>query len=163
MLHGPDQFREELKRLLSAQSEHAQQLIGTLEAERDALADGDAEALDTLTGRKSTLLQGLEDIALEQQDLIDGLALEDGDRGLETALAWCDPASELKATRQTVGKNLQRCRELNDRNGLTVQYRMGYVRRALNVLNGDSAGDSGIYGRDGRTTGNVHSRLLASG
>jgi flagellar biosynthesis/type III secretory pathway chaperone len=163
MLHGPDQFRAELKRLLGTQAERAQQLLGTLESERDALADGDAERLDTLTRQKSSLLQGLEDVALEQKNLIDGLALEDGDLGLETALAWCDPGSELKSTRQTVGKNLERCRELNERNGLTVQYRMGYVRRALNVLNGDSAGNSGIYGRDGRTTGNVHSRLLASG
>jgi len=40
---------------------------------------------------------------------------------------------------------------------------MGYVRRALDVLNGDPVGTSNVYGRDGRTGSNVNSRLLASG
>jgi len=163
MLQGPGQFRDELKRLLRTQSECAQQLLGTLESEGDALSAGDAEKLDTLTQQKATLLQNLEKLGREQQQLLSELSFEDGDSGLDTALAWCDPASELKNTRRTIGKNLERCRELNERNGLTVQYRMGYVRRALNVLNGDSASSSGIYGRDGQTSTNVQSRLLASG
>ena len=163
MLQGPGQFREALKRLLHTQGECAQQLFGTLESEREALAAGDAEQLDLLTRKKSDLLRQLESLGLEQQNLLDSVALDDSDAGLDTALAWCDPSDEIRQSRKTLQGHLERCRTLNERNGLTVQYRMGYVRRALDVLNGDPAGTSNVYGKDGRTSSNVHSRLLASG
>lgn len=163
MLQGPGQFREALQKLLHTQGACAQQLFGTLESEREALAAGDAEQLDLLTRKKSDLLHQLESLGREQQSLLDSLALEDSDAGMDTALAWCDPSDEIRQSRKDLLGHLERCRTLNERNGLTVQYRMGYVRRALDVLNGDPAGTSNVYGRDGRTTSNVHSRLLASG
>ncbi len=163
MLQGPGQFREALGQLLHTQAECAQQLLEALESEREALAAGDAEQLDTLTRQKSELLHRLESLGREQQNLLDSLSLDDPKAGLDTALAWCDPTDEIKQTRDNLAGQLERCKTLNERNGLTVQYRMGHVRRALDVLNGDPVDASKLYGRDGRTSSNVQSRLLASG
>ncbi|MFP4209271.1 MAG: flagella synthesis protein FlgN [Wenzhouxiangella sp.] len=163
MLQGPGQFRDALKQLLHAQGECANELLDALERERSALADGDAEQLDLLTREKTALLGRLDELGHRQQQLFSDLAFNDSDHDIDRALAWCDPRAELSETRRTIGQRLQRCRELNERNGLTVQYRLGYVRRALDVLNGAPAGSSGVYGPNGRTSAASPSRLLASG
>jgi len=163
MLQGPGQFRDALEKLLHTQGECASALLGTLESERTALEAGDAEQLDRLTREKSELLRRLDDLGGEQVRLLASLEFgRDGD-GMSQALAWCDPASELEPQQRLIGRRLERCRELNERNGLTVQYRLGYVRRALDVLSGAPAGSSALYGPDGRASSSVNSRLLASG
>ncbi|MEE4637544.1 MAG: flagellar protein FlgN [Wenzhouxiangella sp.] len=163
MLQGPGQFRDALKRLLQLQSGCADELLGTLEAERTALEAGNADQLDALTGEKSVLLGRLDELGKDQVSLLSELEFDSSGSGLEQALAWCDPNRELAEQRQDLGRRLQRCRELNQRNGLTVQYRLGYVRRALDVLNGAPPGSGGVYGPDGRTSSASPSRLLASG
>lgn len=163
MLQGPGQFRDALKQLLRTQDECATQLLDTLESERAALQAGDAERLDTLTAEKSGLLRKLDELGRDQMRLLSGLAFDQDSGGMAQALAWCDPDAELKLQQRDLGQRLQRCRELNERNGLTVQYRLGYVRRALDVLNGSAPGSSGVYGPDGRASAASPSRLLASG
>jgi flagella synthesis protein FlgN len=163
MLQGPGQFRDALRRLLQLQSGCADELLGTLEAERSALEAGNADQLDALTREKSRLLRRVDELGHEQISLLSELAFDGSGSGLEQALAWCDPGCELADERQALGGRLQQCRELNERNGLTVQYRLGYVRRALDVLNGTPPGSSGVYGPDGRTSNASPSRLLASG
>lgn len=163
MLQGPGQFRDALKRLLHTQGECASELLGTLESERSALESGDADRLDTLTREKTDLLRKLDELGRDQIRLLSELQFDVNGSGMQQALAWCDPGAELESEQQRIGQRLQRCRELNERNGLTVQYRLGYVRRALDVLNGQPAGSSGVYGPDGRTSNTSSSRLLASG
>lgn len=163
MLQGPGQFRNALKSLLDAQGACAHELLETLESERSALESGDAERLDAVTAQKSSLLRKLDQLGRDQMHLLGELSFDEDGPGLEQALAWCDPGAALKSEQQEVGRCLQRCRDLNERNGITVQYRLGYVRRALDVLNGQPAGSSDVYGADGRTSTSCSSRLLASG
>lgn len=163
MPQGPGQFRDALRQLLGAQDECATRLLGALESERAALQAGDAERLDDLTGVKSGLLRTLDELGHDQMRLLAGLAFDQDGAGMEQALAWCDPDAELRRQQRDLGQRLKRCRELNERNGLTVQYRLGYVRRALDVLNGSPPGSSNVYGPDGLASAASPSRLLASG
>lgn len=163
MPQGPGQFKHSLSNLLRTQGECADELLGTLDSERTALEAGDAERLDLLTPRKSGLLRQLEELGRGQADLLTTLSFGCTPEGMQQALAWCDEDGSLEALQQSVLDRLARCRELNERNGLTVQYRLGYVRRALDVLNGAPAGSSGVYGPDGRASNASQSRLLASG
>lgn len=163
MLQGPGQFKQSLSKLLRTQGECADELLDTLQSERSALEAGDGDRLDALTARKSDLLRRLDELGRSQVNLLAELSFANTPDGMQQALAWCDPDQSLKNLQQSVLDRLARCRELNERNGLTVQYRLGYVRRALDVLNGAPAGSSGVYGPDGRSSSAPQSRLLASG
>lgn len=163
MLQGPGQFRHSINNLLRTQGECADELLSSLEAERKALAAGDAEQLDVVTATKSSLLQRLDELGRQQAELLDGLSFGQHSDGMSQALSWCDPGGDLARLQNLVVGQLERCRRLNERNGLSVQHRLGYVRRALDVLYGAPAGSSGVYGPDGRANASSSSRLLASG
>ena len=164
MVQGPGQFRQSLKQLLQTQNECAESLLSALEDEQSALIKADAENLDAVTVGKDALLRQLDDLGRQQIALLESLSFDPHGNGMRQALAWCDPAGELAREQAQVLALLDQCRALNDRNGLAVQQRLGYVRRALDVLHGAPAGSSSnVYGPDGRADGMASSRLLASG
>ncbi len=164
MVQGPGQFRHSLKQLLQTQGECAESLLSALEDEHGALMKADAEKLDAVTAGKTALLQRLDDLGRQQIALLESLSFDPHGDGMGQALAWCDPAGDLAREQAQVLAQLEQCRAINDRNGLAVQQRLGYVRRALDVLHGAPAGSSGnVYGPDGRADGMASSRLLASG
>jgi flagellar biosynthesis/type III secretory pathway chaperone len=63
--------------------------------------------------------------------------------GLHSLLAWCDPTGLLKPALQEYRDRTQRCRELNDRNGILVNGRLQQEARTY----GPGSDDSGGYGR----------------
>jgi len=163
MVQGPTQFKQSLHSLLRTQGECAEELLSSLDAERKALAAGDAEQLDAITASKTSLLHQLDDLGRRQADLLRSLSFDPQSGGMQSALAWCDPAGDIKRLQQRVLGQLGQCRQVNERNGVAVQQRLGYVRRALDVLHGAPPGSSDVYGPDGRTNSPSSSRLLASG
>ncbi len=163
MIQGPDQFALALRRLLEAQLARAGQLADLLVRERQALESGQAADLDEVTSAKPGLLSELEQLGSEQRALLEQLEFESSPSGLRLALSWCDRNGVLEQLQQDVIERISQCRERNGQNGLMVQHRIGYVRRALGALSGGDNSDALTYGRDGRQHGGLPSRLLASG
>lgn len=163
MLMGPDRCANELGRLLDAQKEAAAGLLALLTDERDALKRGDSEGLEQIAGGKAQQIQRLQELEAEQRRLLDGLALsEDPASALDRALDWCDPGGELRRKHVETMQTVIECKRDNQRNGVMVRHRLGYLRRALQVLRSAHA-ETMTYGPDGETEGDGQSRLLAEG
>lgn len=160
MVRGPSQCARELKELFSAQYECAERLLAVLDDEREALSIGETDRLDEVTANKNRLLRQLEVLDQRQTHLLQSLPTGPTTRGLGQALHWCDEDGSVTQAYEEMAECVIRCQRANQRNGLLVQHRLGYVRRALNVLR-QGHGDALVYGPDGRTGPVEGSRLLA--
>lgn len=161
MIQGQNQFAQNLRGLLEAQQHLAEQLAELLDRERQALESGRAEQLDEMTLRKPQVLGELEKLISQQSALLSGVGFEANSSGLQQAIQWCDPEGSLNTLHGRVGSLLTDCRTRNNQNGVLVQMRIGFVRRALQSLHGPEHIDP-TYGRDGRSQLEGGGRLLGS-
>lgn len=163
MIQGPGQFAQALERLLSQQLACTERLATLLEQERQTLEMAEAMALDQITRDKPAVMSELEQLAREQQSLLAGLNFEFSPAGVRRALSWCDGNGQLAELQDRVTRQINDCRHANEQNGLMVQHRLGYVRRALSALHGIENDPAGVYGPRGSSGSAPPSRLLASG
>ena len=162
MLQSPRQCATALDELFREQCECATALKDLLARERTALGDGDTAMLDTTAEGKNLLMSRLEHLQSRQAQLLAGLPFGATETALEQALDWCDTTGHVRSIQQQARLALTECDRDNKRNGLLVQRRLNYVRRALDVLHSAHA-DSMIYGADGNRDFGSSSRLLAEG
>jgi len=163
MLMGPDQCAAELKRLFADQHQAAEQMLALLAAERESLTRGNSESLEQIATEKSGLTQQLQTLEAEQRRLLKRLAFaDDPASALDRALDWCDPDGELRRRHVETMQTVIECKRDNQRNGIMVRHRLGYLRRALEILRSAQA-ETMVYGPDGQTERTSQSRLLAEG
>ena len=136
---------------------HCREQLATLIAQENA----ELAALDTLLTREYELLQardaeGLENAGTARQQCIGHILRIEDERhalcratgrdadtaGLQSLLAWCDPTGLLMPAMQEYRDRTQRCRELNDRNGMLVNGRLQQESRTY----GPGSDESGGYG-----------------
>ncbi|MEI7035917.1 flagellar protein FlgN [Fulvimonas yonginensis] len=118
-----------------------------LAAEREALVNADAAALDRAGARKQALMQQLEQLDAERLQLVK----------LEPAAAV-----RVEPRWNQVLDLLRRCHELNQRNGSLVSQRLAQVRQALAVLTGQGGDAKAVYGPGGELHTALRSHHLAS-
>lgn len=162
MLQGPNQFALSLRKLLEPQLAASRQLTELLRDETLALESGRADDLDRITALKPRLLAEIEQLVAEQSALLATAGFEASAAGLRQALQWCDNSGALGAMQDQLAEHLSHCSEQNSRNGVLVQFRIGFVRRALHSIRGSEFTDQ-TYGRDGRCGVETGRRLLGSG
>ncbi|TCO76627.1 flagella synthesis protein FlgN [Chromatocurvus halotolerans] len=162
MLQSPARFATALADMLQAQRECATQLLQILERERAALDDGDLVAMDTASADKTAALAGMEQLKSREDQLLAGTPFSNSDTPFEQALAWCDASGAVRAVREDVSRLMIDCDRSNRRNGLLVQHRLNYVRRAIDILHAAHA-ETLVYGPDGMAHSGGSSRLLAEG
>jgi flagella synthesis protein FlgN len=143
------QLRHELDNALTAVLAEMRQCVGqllqALESERVALDDNDTEALDRAGSQKQQAMLHLEQLDTERLQLQKELS---------------NPTATQESSWASVVNSLQRCQQLNLRNGGVVNQRLQQVRNALAVLTG-TAGDSKLYGRTGELRASLRSQALA--
>lgn len=161
MIQGPKQFAQTLTGLLQSQLDATERLAELLHKEHLALESARADELDGITARKPELLGELERLIAEQSALLSTLGFDATPAGLRQAVHWCDPDGRLNALQECVAARLSECGSQNNRNGVLVQMRIGFVRRALQSLRGPEYSDH-TYGRDGRCQPQDGRRLLGS-
>lgn len=140
----------------------ASRLLRLLEEEREALDNGDLAVLDSTATGKGTVLAEMEQLKAREVQLLSGLPFGGSATPLEQALSWCDDNGSVRAACEDVIQLMVACDRHNRRNGLLVQHRLNYVRRALDVLHNAHA-ETLVYGPDGGHTQAGSSRLLAEG
>lgn len=155
-----DAFRDEMLRLAESMRSTGEQLLATLGEERRALADADLAALDDAAVRKSALMDALERLHDEQRTLVRRAPVAQRGDALQRAVDWCDNRGDVEAARRRMREVLARCEGDNRRNGLLLQHRLGFVRRALDALR-QAQSDAVTYGPDGDAP--ARSRLIARG
>lgn len=133
-------------------------LIGLLEAERDALARGDAEALPTLIRDKTEHIAALSHFSAQRGRILEAAGVAVGAPEIRGFLASSQGALDaweklLAAARKAAG--------LNAANGFLTSTRLTSVSRALATL---SVPQSGLYDPRGINTRNASSfRTLSRG
>lgn len=160
---GPDQFAAELRRIFDHQLEAAERLSALLSAERTALSQGLADELERIARDKATAIDRLQSLELDLRNRLSGLGFaDDTAEALDRALDWCDPRGDLRRRHADAMQSVIECKRDNQRNGVMVRQRLGYLRRALDVLRNAHA-ETTVYGPDGQTEQTAYSRLLAEG
>ena len=112
--------------VLDEQIRTAQDMLGTLDRESQALLDSNPEALNSVGADKARLVEALEHLEHERRGLTDTLRIElkaqDGD---DAGARWKKLLSLI-----------EKCRERNQRNGAMVKARREQVLHALKLIRG---------------------------
>ena len=141
--HDPTLCREQLATLMAAQNVHLAALENLLTQEYDLLQARDAESLEKAATARQQCITDILRIEDERGALCRAAGRDADDAGLQSLLAWCDPNRLLAPAVREYLERTQRCRELNDRNGLLVNGRLQQQDRTY----GPGSGESGGYGR----------------
>lgn len=162
MLHSANRLANALTDTLQAQQDRARALLQILDAEHDALANGDLAAMDSTAASKIAALAELEQLKASEVGLLADLPFANSDTPLEQALLWCDDSGAVRKVFDDLRQCMMACERRNHRNGILVQQRLNFVRRAVDILHAAHA-DTMTYGPDGMSRSGNASRLLAEG
>jgi flagella synthesis protein FlgN len=132
---------QRLGAVIGEQLRCAEAMLEALTRENQALAGGDASALDSATATKAELVDALEKLESERRKLA-----EQDDGG---------DAGEWQRLREVVAQ----CKEQNQRNGLLLKARAENVRIALKTLRGT---EPELYGATGRAPSRAGARTLGT-
>lgn len=148
----------DLARLLDEQIEAMQAVRDSLEAERQALAARDGEALLKAVSGKAASLASADTIEGRRQALLDRLGIADrpgrGSRGFSADAGIGQRWQQVLAL-------TQQCRALNDANGQMIRGQRRRVDGTLRILRGEPAA-AAEYGPSGESRGRGAQRLLGS-
>lgn len=161
MASGPAELSRLLGQIVEARVAAARGLLDELEIERAALTEADLSRLDGAAKAKARLTGDLESLASQQQQLLAGFGEGTNGISLQRALDWC--GDETLQQQQVIALDLMtQCNRNNQRNGMLLQHRLDYIRRALGVLR-DTGSEAPLYGPDGREPAQHGSGLIGRG
>ena len=141
--HDPTLCRDQLATLMAEQNAHLAALEGLLTQEYELLQSRDADGLEKAAMARQLCLAHILRIEDERRALCRATGRNEDTAGLHSLLAWCDPTGLLLPAMQEYRERTQRCRELNDRNGILVNGRLQQEARTY----GPGSDGSGGYGR----------------
>jgi len=141
--HDPTLCRDQLATLMAEQNAHLAALEGLLTQEYDLLQSRNAEGLEKAAMARQQCIGHILRIEDERRALCRATGRNEDTAGLHSLLAWCDPTGLLLPAMQEYRERTQRCRELNDRNGILVNGRLQQEARTY----GPGSDGSGGYGR----------------
>jgi flagellar biosynthesis/type III secretory pathway chaperone len=140
--HDQTNCRERLAALMAEENAQLASLESLLTQEYDLLQVRDAEGLEKAGAARQQCIGHILRIQDERRTLCHGAGHGDDPSGLQNLLAWCDPTGLLSPAMQEYRERTQRCRELNDRNGILVNGRLQQDARTY----GPGSADVGGYG-----------------
>lgn len=136
-----------LSSILSEQIRCAEEMLGTLSRENEALVAGDTERLNAASAEKARLVETLEALETERRTLAAAIETtfrqEAADGG-----QW-----------QTLLELVAACKRANQRNGALVRARGEQVRAALSIVRG---AESSLYDDRGAAAASRGARTLGT-
>ncbi|MDT8438408.1 MAG: flagellar protein FlgN [Wenzhouxiangellaceae bacterium] len=161
MASGPAELARLLGANIDARIDVARRMLDQLEAEREALAAGDLAQLDAAARAKTAMTHELERLADDQRQLLSGFGHGLHRGTLQQALDWC--GDESLQQREDLALDLMtQCNRNNQRNGILLQHRLDFIRRALGVLR-NAQPDTALYGPQGRESSSTTPGLIGRG
>jgi flagellar biosynthesis protein FlgN len=134
--------REQLATLMASENAQLAALETLLMQEYELLQARDAEGLEKAGTARQLCIGHILRIEDERHSLCRATGRSADTAGLQSLLAWCDPAGLLMPAMQEYRDRTQRCREQNDRNGILVNGRLQQESRTY----GPGGDESGGYG-----------------
>ena len=138
-----------------------QALVEVLAAERQVLAEGEADRLAELAPRKRELLLHIAHMGEQRNRLVERCGASPDRRGMEQLLEANSDAAESRAEWLALLALTQNAHRLNQENGAFIETSMRANQQALAVLTSAASSSSSSYGPSGRVV-NFSSRALAS-
>jgi flagella synthesis protein FlgN len=146
----PAHCRENLQKLLTDEAAALTTLEMLLTREHELLVANDVDNLERAGTARQECVGVLVRIEDERRALCRMLGHAADVKGLAKLIAWCDPSGRLAHFWSDCAARAQRCRDLNDRNGILVGARLQRVSNMLGMLNAGSR-DPQVYGPQGAT------------
>ena len=126
---------------------------GLLEAEQDALVQGDADRVAALAAQKSTQIDLLSHLGKLRGRY---LAAQNLDAGSEGMMAWLGRNPGFATAVRKIWNELlalaEKAKQINLNNGALIESRLQQVRTKLTVLH-SAANAEGVYRTDGQLRG----------
>jgi len=140
--HDQTHCREQFAAQMAEENTQLAALESLLAQEYELLQTRDAEGLETAGTARQQCIGHILRIQDERRTLCRSAGHGDDPTGLQNLLAWCDPTGQLSPAMQEYRERTQRCRELNDRNGILVNGRLQQDARTY----GPGSAEAGSYG-----------------
>ena len=144
----PALCRDQLGRLLDEEVTTLAQLEIQLQREHAMLTENDVDGLEAAGNERQACVGRLLRIEDERRTLCRVFDQPGDFKGVETLLAWCDPAAVLLPALRDCTDRAARCRDQNLKNGALVNARLQRVSNLLGMLD-TTSGASRTYGRQG--------------
>lgn len=158
----PAHCRENLQNLLTEEASALATLETLLAREHELLVANDVDNLERAGAARQDCVGVLVRIEDERRSLCRMLGRDSDAKGLASLMAWCDPGGTLARSWADCAQRAQRCRELNDRNGILVGARLQRVSNMLGMLNVGSRAPQ-VYGPQGSSAmATTPGRMLAA-
>lgn len=154
----PADSAADLEKILHSSLDKAAELKVVLEAERDALASADAEALQEAALEKRRSVQALETLEAARARIVRQAGFDTAPESMAD-IANCLPGSGVTDTWNRYLLVAKECSELNARNGAVINMRRSQIHQTLSLLRHGRA-ESGTYGPAGQAPNTLGSRTL---
>jgi flagella synthesis protein FlgN len=138
-----------------------QALADVLTEERNALREGQLDALAEFAPRKRELLLHIAHLGEQRNRLLERAGVSADRRGMETWLVMHDAAGSVRKDWEALLQLTQAAHALNQENGVYIDAGMRANQQALQALMSAGAANS-TYGPGGRAVTPLGSRALAS-
>ena len=130
----------QLEAVLEQQVHCSTELLQCLEAERNALAERNTNALEKVSQDKSNHTQSLEELETRRKQLVSELDCGTDADGMQRCIERFGDQSRLASLWERVIRNIGECRDSNIANGAVLEIGRQHVEQALTILRGESAG-----------------------
>ncbi len=148
---GAELCREQLRVLLTEETESLRELETLLLREHEVLGAGNVAAIERIAVTRQERMGALARIEEHRRGLCSAHGYTADWLGLEGLMQWCDPAGSLLVKLRECAALAVRCRDLNDRNGTLVAARLKQVEGMLAALGGPTRATV-TYGPKGSPT-----------
>jgi flagellar biosynthesis protein FlgN len=151
--------RDHLERLLNEENGLLAKLETLLDQEHDFIAENNVDSLEQAGHSRQTCMGELVRLEDERRSLCKMSGKSADLHGLEDLMKWCDPKGSLQSHWGECAQRAQRCRQLNDRNGMMVTARLKRVEGMLNIITGRTQTPN-TYGRQGTYASQSTGRIV---
>lgn len=157
---SPDQARSEIVTLLNDMVYRALSLKEALAEEHQALQDEDMEALAQAVDLKATCVDALKELDERRDALCRSWNFPSGSLQMQGVIEWCDQDGLIGGHWDHLLLIAAESSAMNLTNGSIIRVRQKQFEASLAVLRGADS-QTGTYGRQGETTGDLGQQTLA--
>lgn len=146
---------DELRDIVTAEAALIARFVELLEAEQEALTEGNIEDLARLASEKEPLAADLQRLGQQRNDHLVALKLSADRHGMS---AWTAGNPGASSTWEKTLELAARARDVNRLNGELIQMRLNFNSQLLEILQRNK-GALDLYGPDGKTSGPGERRI----
>lgn len=143
------QCRQHLEQSLNSEATVLRELNDLLDKEHQMIINDNIDELDKTGTQRDLYISTLLKIDADRLALCRATGNPADKQGLKKLLDWCDPQHKLHTRWEQSAKQLQQCRNLNDRNGALVNTRLKRVEGVLDALSGGQTRNERTYSSRG--------------